>query len=92
MCAAIKIRVRQSELSVLHLVLSGGRRTVDQYFDNVIVFDTETETWSEVGSMKAPRARTGVSVVNLDVVKEYATECVTKEIPSKLHMDVKTKH
>lgn len=62
---------------------SGGWN-VAQYFDNVIVFDTETETWSEEGVMKVPRGRPGASVVSLDEVKEWATDCVTKEIPSKL--------
>ena len=65
-----------------HLLLSGGWN-VAQYFDNVIIFDTETETWSEEGVMKAPRGRPGASVVSLDEVKEWATDCVTKDIPSK---------
>ena len=47
------------------------------------MFDTETETWSEEGVMKVPRGRPGASVVSLDEVKEWATDCVTKEIPSK---------
>ena len=47
------------------------------------MFDTETETWSEEGLMKAPRGKPGVSVVSLDDVKEYATDCVIKNIPSK---------
>ena len=47
------------------------------------MFDTETESWSEAGVMKAPRGRPGVSLVNLEDVKEYATDCVVKEIPSK---------
>ena len=33
--------------------------------------------------MKEPRARTGVSVVSLDDVKEWATDCVTKDLPCK---------
>ena len=65
-----------------HLLLSGGWN-VDQYFDNVIVFDTETESWSDAGVMKASRGKPGVSVVSLEDVMEYATDCVAKEIPSK---------
>merc|ERR1719500_2465686 len=57
-----------------------GGWNVAQYFDNVIVFDTETETWAEAGAMKVPRGRPGASVVKLDDVKEYATDCVTKDI------------
>ena len=44
------------------------------------MFDTETETWSEAGGMKVPRGRPGVSVVYLEEVEKYATDCVTKEI------------
>ncbi len=55
----------------------------DAYADNIIVFDTETETWSESGVMKAPRGRPGVSVVSLDDVNEWATDCVTTVITSK---------
>ena len=39
------------------------------------MFDSETETWSEAGKMKVPRGLPGVSVVNLDDVKKYATGC-----------------
>ena len=65
-----------------NLLFLGGWN-VAQYFDNVIVFDTETETWAEAGAMKVPRGRPGASVVKPDDVKEYATDCVTKDIPSK---------
>ena len=34
------------------------------------------ETWSEAGKMKAARGKPGVSVVNLDDVLDYATDCV----------------
>ena len=67
---------------VFNLLLSGGWN-VAQFFDNIIVFDTETETWSEEGLMKAPRGKPGVSVVSLDDVMDYATDCVTKDLPSK---------
>ena len=47
------------------------------------MFDTETETWSEAGGMKVPRGRPGVSVVYLEEVQKYATDCVTKEISNE---------
>ena len=47
------------------------------------MFDTKTETWSEAGAMKVPRGKPGVSIINLDDVKEYATDCVANEIPGK---------
>ena len=58
-----------------HIVSSGGWN-VNKYFDNVIVFNTETETWYEAATMLEARGRPGVSVVNLDEVVEDATECV----------------
>ena len=45
------------------------------------MFDTETETWSDAGIMKVPRGRPGASVVSLEEVMEYATDCETKELP-----------
>jgi len=45
------------------------------------MFDTETETWSEAGVMKVPRGKPGGSVVSLEEVIEYATDCETKELP-----------
>ena len=58
-----------------------GGWNVAQYFDNAIMFDTETEIWSDAGVMKVPRGRPGASVVNLEDVIEYATDCETKELP-----------
>ena len=47
------------------------------------MFDTETETWSEAGGMKVPRGTPGVSVVYLEEVKKYATDCEEISIESK---------
>ena len=46
------------------------------------MFDIETETWSDAGVMKVPRGRPGASVVSLEEVIEYATDCETKELPN----------
>ena len=45
------------------------------------MFDTETDTCSDAGVMKVPRGRPGASVVSLEEVIEYATDCETKAIP-----------
>ena len=37
--------------------------------------------WAEAGEMKVPRGRPGASVVSLEDVIEYATDCETKELP-----------
>ena len=59
---------------IRYLLLGGWN--IQQYFDNILEFDTVTETWSEAGKMKAARGKPGVSVVNLDDVLDYATDCV----------------
>ena len=56
----------------------GGRTSfAGNNVDTIIEFETETETWSEVGRMKVARNHPGVSIVNLDDVLEYATDCLT---------------
>jgi len=52
-----------------------GGWNVAKYFDNIIVFDTETEIWSEAGRMKEARGLPMVSVVNPDEVLA-STKCL----------------
>ena len=69
-----------------------GGWNVAQYFDNAIMFDTETEIWSDAGVMKVPRGRPGASVVNLedvsDVEGDRAEGVVLAVLLTVKHLDV----
>ena len=68
-------------LKKVFIFIEGGWN-IQKYFDHILEFDTVTETWSMVGRMKAARGRPGVSVVNLDDVLDYTTDCVDMQTSS----------
>ena len=43
--------------------------------DFILMFDNTLESWSQIGTMKEARSRHATSVIPLDEVLQYATNC-----------------
>ena len=43
--------------------------------DFILMFDNKSESWSQIGIMKERRSDHALSVIPLDEVRQYATNC-----------------
>ena len=55
----------------LMFILGGYDRESDKSFDYVLKFDSTSETWTQVASMKYPRSGHAVSVIPVEEVLSY---------------------